>query len=267
MGFENFKELSIRNSDCEVKHWYKEGTERKFIILLHGASCDHFMFEKQVGIFDDSYHIIVWDARAHGLSELNVRQSFSFKEMYDDCLKIFEYYQIEQATLIGQSMGGNLAQEIAYYQPEKVNKLILIESTKNTQKLSSIESFTLKYAKTILKTLPWKWYISNGVKLSGVTEYTKNYVRNCLLKTGKNRHIEIMLSTLNVLHEDTNYRFSMPVLLICGEESKAGNIKKALSEWAKSDNSISLKIIANASHCANMDNPEEVNKHILEFIN
>ena len=83
---------------------------------------------------------------------------------------------------------------------------------------------------------------------------------------GKNRHIEIMLSLLNMLHEDKNYRFGMPVLLFCGEESTAGNIKKIAKKWAEADENITLEMIPNARHCVNMDNPEDVNKKILEFI-
>ena len=86
------------------------------------------------------------------------------------------------------------------------------------------------------------------------------------MRMGKNRHIEIMLSVLNVLHEDKNYRFSVPVLLLCGENSTAGNIKKISKKWAETDKNITLKIIPNARHCANMDNPKEVNKNILEFL-
>ena len=262
----SFQQLDIFSPNCTVRYWYRAGSGKKYVILLHGASCDHVTFEKQIDIFDDSYHVIVWDARCHGLSKLEASQKFDFKDMLDDCLRLFEIHQIEKAILIGQSMGGNLAQEIAYYHPEKVEKLVIIESTQNTQKFTWFERLTLKYARKILSIYPWSWYLSSGIKLSGTTEYTCQYVKKCLSRMGKNRHIEIMLSLINVLHEDKNYRFGMPVLLLCGEESTAGNIKKIVKKWAAADENITLRMIPNARHCANMDNPEDVNKKILEFI-
>lgn len=266
MNFDNFQQLNFINADCTVQYWYKAGYEKKYIILLHGASCDHIMFEKQADIFDDSYHIIAWDARGHGQSKLDKSQKFDFKDMFNDCLRLFETHKIEKTILIGQSMGGNLAQEVAYYHPEKVEKLVIIDSTQNTQRLTWLEKLTLKYARQILAIYPWKCYLSSGVKLCCTTEYAREYTKNCLLRMGKNRHVEIMLSVLNALHEDKNYRFSMPVLLFCGEESKAGNIKKIVKKWVASDENITLKMIPNARHCVNMDNPEEVNKQIVEFI-
>jgi len=266
MSFNNFQQLNIVSPNCTVQYWYRAGHGKKYVILLHGASCDHITFEKQIELFDDSYHIIAWDARGHGLSKLDTSQKFDFKDMFDGCLRLFEIHQIEKAILIGQSMGGNLAQEMAYYHPEKVEKLVIVESTQNTQRLTWLEKLTLKYARPILAIYPWKWYLSSGIKLSGTTEYTQQYVKNCLLRTGKNRHIEIMLSLLNALHEDNNYNFSVPVLLLCGEKSTAGNIKKIAKKWAASDENVTLKMIPNARHCVNMDNPEDVNEQILAFI-
>jgi len=266
MNFDNFQQLDILSPDSTVRYWYRAGFGKKYVIMLHGASVDHITFEKQIELFDDSYHIIVWDARGHGLSKLDKTQKIEFKDMFDDCLKLFEIHQIEKAILIGQSMGGNLAQEMAYYYPEKVEKLVLLDSTQNTQRLTWLEKLTLKYARPILSVYPWKLYVSLGPKLCGTTEYTLQYVKSCLLRMGKKRHVETMLSTLNALHEDKDYRFSVPVLLLCGEQSTAGNINKIVKKWAATDENITLKMIPNARHCLNMDNPTEVNKHIFEFI-
>jgi len=258
--------MNFTNDSCDVQYWYKAGRGNKYVVLLHGASIDHLTFETQADIFDDAYNVIAWDARCHGLSKLDEQRKFDFKEMYGDCLKLFDIHRIEKAILIGQSMGGNLAQEIAYYHPEKVEKLVIIESTQNTQRLAWAERLTLKFARQILAVYPWKSYLSAGVKLSGTTEYAREYTRNCLMRMGKKRHIEIMLSLLHALHEDKEYHFSMPVLLLCGEMSEAGNIKKIVTKWADSDKNITLRMIPGASHCVNMDNPGAVNNYIIDFL-
>ena len=265
-NFDSFEQLSFRNNNCTIRYWYKAGSGEKYVILLHGASVDHLTFEKQLDIFDDSYHVIAWNARGHGQSKLDETQKFDFREMLSDCLRLFEIHQIEKAILIGMSMGGNLAQEIAYHHPEKASKIVIIDSTQNTQRLAFLERLAVKFAKQILAIYPWKWYLTSGVKLSGSSEYARQYTKTCLERMGKKRHTEIMLSLITALHEDKDYRFKMPVLLFCGEESAAGNIKKIVKKWADSDENITLKMIPGAGHCVNMDNPEAVNKHISEFI-
>ena len=267
MDFYDFQQLNFSNAKCEILYWYRAATNgNKYVILLHGAGCDHIMFEKQIGIFDNSYNIIIWDARGHGLSKLEKNQQFTFMDMFDDCLRIFEIHQIKQAIIIGQSMGGNLAQEIAYHCPEILLKIVLIDCTINTNKLSFSEKMLLKITPLILNCYPWKMLIHQSADACGNTEYVKNYVEKCYKKIEKKRFIEIMTSLFSCLHDDSEYRFKQPVLLICGLDDKSGNIRKAMEILSKNDNNCKLCMIKNAGHNSNQDNPEDVNKCISLFI-
>jgi len=267
MNFENLKEMTFSNLDCEIYYWYKQGISNDYIILLHGAGCDHEMFEKQISIFDDNFNLIVWDARGHGLSRINGSRKFYFSDMYADCLKLFEIHKIKTAILIGQSMGGNLAQEVVYYNPELVSKLILIDCTKNTQKLTAFEKISLKTFRFIFNCYPWKMLISQSANACGVTEYTKNYVNKCFNRIKKEEFIEIMISLFTCLNEDNDFRFKQSVLLICGDNDISGNIKKTMKQWVKDDSNCKLCMIKNAGHNSNQDNPNEVNKNIVLFMN
>lgn len=266
MSFNEFQQMTFSNLNCEVHYWYKKGTSNEYIIFLHGAGCDHLMFERQIGIFEKIYNIIVWDARGHGSSKLDNHRKFYFKDMYDDCLKLFEIYNIDKAIIIGQSMGGNLAQEIAYYRPELISKLILIDCTINTQKLTAIEKISLKLSRFIFACYPWKSLILQSANACGNTKYTKEYVKKCFEKMNKECFIEIMMSLFTCLHEDNDYKFKQPVLLVCGNDDKSGNIKKTMIGWSKEDN-CKLSIIENAGHNSNQDNHDEVNTNILSFLN
>jgi len=266
MSFDDFQKMSFRNLDCEIFYWHKKGNTDKYLILLHGAGCDHFIFEKQIDALSN-YNIIAWDARGHGLSKLDKNKKFSFKDMHNDCLKLLEIHKIEKAVFIGQSMGGNLAQEIAYYNPGFIEKLVLIDCTKNTQKLSSADKFTLKISRFLFMMYPWKTLVRQSADACGNTEYTKNYVRKCFERMEKNNFIDIMMSLLLCLHEDNEYKFKNPVLLLCGEDDKSGNIKKIMISWPQNDPHCTLRMIKGAGHSSNQDNPEEVNKNILMFLN
>jgi pimeloyl-ACP methyl ester carboxylesterase len=266
VGFDNFQQLSFYNLGCEIYYWYKRGESNKYVILLHGAGCDHVMFEKQAGIFDN-YHVIAWDARGHGLSKLDRAKKFGFKDMYDDCLKLLEIHKIERAIFIGQSMGGNLAQEIARRNHKLAEKLVLIDSTRNTQKLNFLEKLSIKISRFVFNWYPWKVLIRQSANACGNTESTKKYVRQCFEKMEKENFIEIMMSLFSCLREDREYKFEQPVLLICGKNDTTGNIRKAMESWPKNDDSCKLCMIENAGHNSNQDNPDKVNKSILAFIN
>nr|AGS53642.1 antibiotic resistance protein [uncultured bacterium contig00086] len=266
MSFNDFQEMSFGNLDCDIHYWYKKGGDDNYILLFHGAGCDHLMFEKQIAVFENAYNIIAWDARGHGMSKLCNGRPFNFGDMYSDSLELFKIHSIKKAILLGQSMGGNLVQEIAYHSPELVSKCILIDCTKNTQKLTFLEKAGIKMSRAVFDLYPWKTLIRQSANACGKTEYTRNYVQNCFEKIEKENFIEIMMSLFTCLHEDKDFKFRQPVLLICGKDDRSGNIKKAMNIWAKNDRNCNLYMIENAGHNSNQDNPDDVNKHIKMFL-
>lgn len=262
----NFQHLQFSNLQCDIHYWYKKGTAQKYVIFLHGAGMNHEMFIKQLEIFDETYNLILWDARGHGLSKFGKAQKFVFQDMVADLLKLYEIYKIDNAILIGQSMGGNLAQEFAYRHSEKVAKIVLIDSTINIAKLTFSEKFLLKISRPIFKMFPWKMLVDSSANACGNDIYVKEYAAKCLNHTGKEVFIDVMMSLLLCLREDENYRFKQPVLMLCGEDDKTGNIKKAMPAWAAKDKNCKLFMINNAAHNSNQDNPQLVNEKIKLFI-
>lgn len=264
---ETMQHLKFRNLDCEIHYWYRKGSENKWVLFFHGAGVDHEMFEPQFNMFDQTHNIIAWDARAHGLSKLDKGKRFDFKEMISDCKKLYELYHIEKSVLIGQSLGGNLAQEMAYYNPELIDKLVLIDCANNTAKLSFIEKCLLKSARFLFNCYPWKTLIAKSADASANNVSIRKYISDCFNKLDKNTFIDIMIALAdNCLHEDAEYRFKQPVLMIIGADDKLGNIRKGAEPWAKSDQNVTLNIIENASHNSNQDQPAIVNSLIASFL-
>jgi pimeloyl-ACP methyl ester carboxylesterase len=264
---DNLKHLVFNNLNCEIHYWYRKGTENKWVLFFHGAGADHKMFKHQFEALDNTFNIIAWDARGHGMSQLEQGQKFQFKAMLSDCKELYKIYSIDKAILIGQSMGGNLAQEIAYYNPELVDKLVLIDCSKNTGKLTAMENFSLKCSKFIFNCYPWKILISQCANACGNKESVQKYIRTCFEKLDKETYIDIMMELTSCLHEDSEFMFKEPVLLLCGSDDKLGNIKKVAEQWAKDDSNCTLHMIKNAKHNSNQDNPEMVNKLIYNYLN
>lgn len=264
---ENLEHLTFNNLDCNIHYWYRKGSENKWVLFFHGAGLDHEMFEAQFELFDSTYHIIAWDARGHGLSKLLPGTKFQFGHMVSDCRMLYRIHSIDLAILIGQSMGGNLAQEIAYKSPELVDKMVLIDCTKNTGKLTFSEKISLKSARLIFACYPWKILIRQSAGASSNKDGVRSYILDCFNKLNKQTFVEVMLSMIgSCLHYDAEYRFNQPVLLLCGVDDKLGNIRKVAEPWAMEDKNCTLHMIAHASHNSNQDNPAQVNNYIIEFL-
>lgn len=264
---EKFRRLTFHHLGCDIHYWHRAGTEDQWILFFHGAGVDHTMFEPQFEAIDRTYNLIAWDARGHGLSKLKQGKNFDFKEMIQDCEKLYELHNIKKAALIGQSLGGNLAQEIAYYHPELVDQLVLIDCAKNTGKLTAFEKCCLKSARFLFHCYPWKTLIRQSADACSNKDSIRKYIGDCFSRLDKNTFINIMMSLAgSCLHEDAAYQFQQPVLLLCGSDDKLGNIRKVAGPWAESDPNITLHMIENASHNSNQDQPEIVNELIVNFL-
>ena len=260
-------EKTLRVAGCELHYWIKFNGSKKWIFFFHGAGCTHDMFEKQVSAMPDEYNVLVWDARGHGKSKLDHGRPFDYDDMIQDFIELADFHQMDDITVIGQSMGANLSQSILQYFPERIKKTVLIDCTNNAQNLTISEKMQIKLFSPIIWALPWKNMVNMSAKSSGESEYTHKYIKEALESIGKRRFSEIMNSIMDkALNPLPNYCFPIPVLLILGEKDKTGNIVKSMTNWPKKDKNAILKIVPNAGHNANMDSPEYVNRLIVDYL-
>lgn len=93
------------------------------IILVHGVGRDHTQYDFVIKNLARNFRTITPDCRGHGLSDKPVE--YTLQDHVDDILAIMDYYQIEEAHLLGISGGSYIAQGIAIAAPHRISKLIL----------------------------------------------------------------------------------------------------------------------------------------------
>ncbi|MBU3144843.1 alpha/beta fold hydrolase [Clostridium sp. CF012] len=259
-------EKTINTDGCTIHYWISNNIKGRWLIFLHGAGADHEMFNDQLHVLSETFKVLLWDARGHGLSR-PMGDKFSIKLLVEDLIKIMDIENIDKSTFIGQSMGGNIVQEMAFYYPNKVENLVLIDCTCNTMKLSNLEKFYLNITPFLIPLYPWNYLVNESVKASSITLEVQSYLRKAFNKIGKKDFSKIFLETAACLHYEKAYRINKSILLVYGESDKTGNIKKIAQSWASKEPNCELIKIKDASHCSNQDNPLEFNKVLIAFLN
>lgn len=90
------------------------------LVFLHGGGLDHRMWAPQVAAFDD-HRVIAPDARAHGESSTPTGPY----RLVDDVLALLDGLGIEQAVVVGLSMGAGTAVDLAIEYPERVRGVVV----------------------------------------------------------------------------------------------------------------------------------------------
>lgn len=255
----------LTREGCTIHYWVSNLGDYPWLIFLHGAGADHAMFREQMDTVSQDFNVLLWDARGHGLSR-PMGDNFSINMIMEDLAEIMNIERIEKATLIGQSMGGNTAQEFTFYYPDKVEKLVLIDCTCNTMKLTRLEAFYLSITPLLTRMFPWKMLVEASVKASALKADVQQYLRESFQRIGKRDFTKIFLATAACLHYEEGYRINKPILLVYGDRDETGNIKKIAPAWAASEPYCTCIELPQASHCSNQDNPSEFNAALIRFL-
>ena len=103
---------------------YDVSGQGEYLVLLVGLGGESRSLFRQVQEFKRFFQVVSFDNRGSGESD-TPNESFSIRTMADDTVGLMDYLGIESAHILGVSMGGMIAQEIAISYPERVNKLVL----------------------------------------------------------------------------------------------------------------------------------------------
>lgn len=110
--------------------YYRDIGQGPPIIILHGGpGFDHNYLLPDMDSLADAYHLIYYDQRGRGKSAWNVQPTaVSLQSEMDDLEALRADLHLEQAALLGHSWGGLLALEYALRHPERVSRLILLNT-------------------------------------------------------------------------------------------------------------------------------------------
>ncbi len=242
---------------------------RETLVFLPGLTADHHLFDKQIEAFEKEYNLLTWDAPGHAASR-PFRLDFSLMDKAVWLHAILEREGLSRPVLIGQSMGGYVAQCFMEKFPGEAAGFISIDSAPLKRSyVTGAEIRLLKKTEPMYRVFPWKLLQKIGADGCAVTGYGKSLMRRFLDSYTKDEYCRLSGHGMKLLAEameaDLPYVIDCPAVLICGEKDHAGSAKSYNRRWAKKEG-LPLYRIKDAGHNANTDKPEEVNRIIRDFV-
>jgi pimeloyl-ACP methyl ester carboxylesterase len=92
-----------------------------------GIGADHSSWFRQLSAFQKYHRVIIFDPRSIGKSS-RPKEPYAFRALADDVAGLMDHLGIGKAHILGQSLGGIVAQEIAIDYPDRVLKLVLVST-------------------------------------------------------------------------------------------------------------------------------------------
>ena len=114
--------------DLEVgRTHYRERGEGEPVVLLHGFLYHSIMWDPIVPALAERYRTLAIDLLGWGWSARDDRRHYDYALYARQLLEFLDAMQIDQARLIGQSMGGGTLIRLASEHPDRVRCLVLVD--------------------------------------------------------------------------------------------------------------------------------------------
>ncbi len=110
-------------------YYERHGEHGDPLVLVHGATGDVTDWRFQIAEFAPTHRVLVMDHRGHGKSQAPAdRAAYSIDRMARDVEELIDHVGFERYHLVGHSMGGAIAQEIALRSQERIATLTLFDT-------------------------------------------------------------------------------------------------------------------------------------------
>jgi pimeloyl-ACP methyl ester carboxylesterase len=107
-------------------HYLDWGGDGEPMLLLAGLGCTPHVFAELAPHLTDRFRVLALSRRGHGLTD-ELRGGYRLADGADDARRVLDALEIEQAHLVGHSMGGGEVSALAVRHPDRVASVVYLD--------------------------------------------------------------------------------------------------------------------------------------------
>lgn len=258
-----------------VNLYYQVEGQGEPLVLIQGFGGGHEGWFFQTRAFKKHYRVITFDNRGIGKTDKSPTP-YTIRTMADDTIGLMDHLGIDSAHVLGMSLGGMVAQEVAIDYRDRVKKLVLACTSPGEGGINDVHPEMLRSigvqegsTEPDLKSVDFHELMSTIVSLAFnrrlyrmlLVPLSKFYMKRVGVE-GCTQQMEAVVghSTVDRLH-----LIEAPTLVITGTEDKIVSPRSSEEIAGKIPNARLVKI-EGGSHAFFMEMRGRFNKEVLDFL-
>jgi len=239
------------------------------LIILHGLFGMLDNWRTIAKMLEGQYQCILVDLRNHGRSPKS--DEMNYEAMANDVLHLMDDLHIQHTNLMGHSMGGKVAMQLALTHPDRIDKLIVVDISpkkypihhkEETEAIKSIEPSKLANRSEAEEKL---------AQFLGDDQATIQFILKNLTRLPEGgfewkANMPVLIGNYpNLMEPVTGPAFGKPVLFIRG--SRSNSVRN--EDWPMILSlfpTARLVTVPDAGHWVHADQPESLKEHLLTFL-
>ncbi len=251
--------------------FYQETGAGEPVLWLPGLGTDHTAWVLQIAGLKNHFRCIAIDNRDCGRSD-RATGRYGIRDMAADTIGLMDALQLPWAHVVGWSMGGAMAQEMALGWPERIRSLCLV-ATYDEGDPRADDRFAL--AAEIRRSMGFEAYL----RFAQLSIYTyRAYQRPGFIEAARRRAMEYPYqqtvdeyerqawATTHHHTRDRLGRIACPTLVLVGDEDILTPLERFSRPMAGAIPKAELSVIPAVGHALQLEQPDATSREIERFL-
>ncbi|WP_286965190.1 alpha/beta fold hydrolase [Flavobacterium sp. UBA4854] len=244
---------------------YTDSGKGKAIVLLHGFLENKKMWTEYIDLFSEKYRVIAIDLLGHGESDC-LGYIHKMEDNASAVNEVLEHLNIEKTTIVGHSMGGYVGLAFAELYPEKIQKLVLLNSTskedseeRKINRTRAIKAVKQNYVGFVSLAIANLFSENNRIRLAEEIEKVKTEALKTPLQgiIASQEGMKIRKDREELVHKNL-----FPILFILGKKDPVLNYEESLSQI---EDTTAELVSFEDGHMSQIENKEALKTVLLDF--
>lgn len=235
------------------------------VVLIHGFGGHTFSYRRNIPALAGHHRVIAVDLMGFGYSERPEHADYSLTAQAQLVLGLMDELGIDSASVVGHSMGGEVAMRVAEAAPERVQNLVLVASVSGDRFPTLPPTPIIKPFMPLLSRLTARFLLKRGFyDRTKLTDEVREGYRGP-------RRVRGFMDGIYQLMRDARHdpkiaydRITQPTLILWarGEKLPGSMLTRLRNHLPRSE----VRYIEEAGHLLLEEQPDAVNREILRFI-
>ncbi|GAA1421732.1 alpha/beta hydrolase [Streptomyces thermospinosisporus] len=230
------------------------------LVFIHGWTANRHRWDHQMEHFSAGRRVIRLDLRGHGESSGGAARTV--EELARDVMALLDHLKVERFIPVGHSMGGMIAQTIALTHPERVERLVLV---------NSISRMVYSRGRGLLMAasarVPFKLFIAAQIHRAFAPGYPRQEVREYIRASAATPR-EVVMTLYDAMRDfdvlDRVGEIRVPTLIVHGCHDIQLPVKQMLRMATHYPDAV-IRII-DAGHELPVEKPKELTAALDRFL-
>jgi 3-oxoadipate enol-lactonase len=246
-------------------HYRNAGTGEP-LVFVHGLGSSGQDWAKQVDAFSDRYRVITFDVRGHGQSD-KPDGPYSIPLFAADTAALLRKLEAVPATIVGLSMGGMIAFQLAVDAPDLVRRLVVVNSMPEA-KLDSIRDRWIYWSRRTVSSLLGMRATGQFIASRIFPKPAQGTLRQQFIERWAANDKQAYLATIDAIAgwsvEEQLDQITCPTLVVAAADDYTPvSVKR---DYIDRMPNATLEVIEDAHHAAPVERPETFNRVVERFL-